>query len=156
MAKGKYEKWLEADNLTLLTAWARDGLTDEEIAAKCGISRSTLSEWKVKFEPISNALKKGKEVVDVEVEDSLHNSAIGYKVTLKKVFKVRRVEYDETTGRKLREYEDLEEREEEEWIPANVTAQIFWLKNRKPAAWRDRPEPAEEEKPFALELVVEE
>lgn len=42
MAKGKYHKWLDLDNLTLLKGWARDGLTDEQIARNMGISPSTL------------------------------------------------------------------------------------------------------------------
>ncbi len=42
MAKGKYEKWLEPDGLQLLGAWARDGLTDEQIARNMGICRETL------------------------------------------------------------------------------------------------------------------
>ncbi len=58
MAKGKYEEWLEPDSLLLISAWARDGLTDDQIANNMGISRSTLSEWKKKFPDISDALKK--------------------------------------------------------------------------------------------------
>lgn len=32
MAKGKYSRWLERDGLTMLEGWARDGLSDEQIA----------------------------------------------------------------------------------------------------------------------------
>ena len=66
MARGKFEYWLTEDGLTLLEGWARDGLTDEQIAENIGISRSTLSDWKNKFSDISDALKKGKEVVDID------------------------------------------------------------------------------------------
>lgn len=100
MAKGKYEYWLTEDGLLLLSAWARDGLTDEQIALKCDICRSTLSEWKIKYPDISDALKKGKEVVDIEVENALLKAALAG----------------------------------EAW------AVCFWLKNRKPDAWRDKPE----------------
>lgn len=75
MAKGKYQKWLEPDGLLLLQAWARDGLTDEQIAHNMGIRRSTLADWKNKFSDISDALKKGKEIVDVEVENALRKQA---------------------------------------------------------------------------------
>lgn len=78
MAKGKYEKWLEPDGLLLLQSWARDGLTDEQIAGNMGISHTTLYEWRKKYPNISEALKKGKEVVDVEVENALYKRAIGY------------------------------------------------------------------------------
>lgn len=36
MARGKFEYWLTEDGLTLLKGWARDGLTDEDLAAKMG------------------------------------------------------------------------------------------------------------------------
>ena len=64
MAKGKYADWLGADGLLLVEAWARDGLTEEQIAHNMGITRETLRVWKNKFPAISSALKKGKEVVD--------------------------------------------------------------------------------------------
>ena len=71
MAKGKYEEWRKKEKLILLEGWARDGLTDEQIAKNMGISRSTLSDWKKKYSDISDILKKGKEVVDREVENAL-------------------------------------------------------------------------------------
>ena len=97
--KGKYEKWLLPENLFLITMWARDGLTEEQIAKeKIGISRKTLSEWKNKFSDFGNALKRGKEVADYEVENSLFKAA----------------------------------------KEGNVTAMIFWLKNRRRDKWRDK------------------
>lgn len=79
MAKGKYEKWLEPESLILLEGWARDGLTDEQIANNMGIRRETLYDWKKKYPNISNALKKGKEVVNIEVENALLKRALGYE-----------------------------------------------------------------------------
>lgn len=72
----KYQKWLEPDGLTLLEGWARDGLTDEQIAHNMGIAYSTLREWKKSQPAILAALKKGKEVVDFEVENALLKSAL--------------------------------------------------------------------------------
>ena len=77
MAKGKYQRWLEPDGLTLLEGWARDGLTDEQIAHNMGISTATLYDWKNKFQDISEALKKGKEVVDIQVKNALLKRALG-------------------------------------------------------------------------------
>ena len=77
MAKGKYQRWLEPDGLLLLEGWARDGLTDEQIAGNVGITATTLYEWKNRFPEISEALKKGKEIVDIQVENALLKRALG-------------------------------------------------------------------------------
>ena len=52
MAKSKAEKWLEPDGLLRIEGWARDGLTEEQIAKNMGVSRSTLSDYKVKYPDI--------------------------------------------------------------------------------------------------------
>ena len=75
MAKGVYKEWLEKDNLLLLQGWARDGLTDEQIAHNMGISTTTLYEWKKKYPEIADTLKKTKEVVDRQVENALFKKA---------------------------------------------------------------------------------
>ena len=138
MAKSKAEKWLEPDGLLRIEGWARDGLTEEQIARNMGVSRSTLSDYKVKYPDILRAIKNSKEVADREVENALFKKARGYTVKLKKPMKVRHVEYDEVSGRKVAEYERIEYIEEEVHVPADTTAQIFWLKNRKPNEWRDK------------------
>ncbi len=82
MGKPKYEKWLEKENLIRLQGWARDGLTEDEIAHNMGITRKTLWEWKQNPElsDISNALKQGKEVVDYIVENALMKNALNGNV----------------------------------------------------------------------------
>lgn len=122
MAKGKYEYWLTPEGLIKLEGWARDGLTDEQIAENIGVRRETLYAWKNAYPNISNTLKRGKEVVDYEVENALLKRALGYTVKEEKLTK------------------DGEVVELEREVPGDVTAQIFWLKNRKPDAWRDKPE----------------
>lgn len=138
MAKGKYEEWLEPEGLLKIQGWARDGLTEEQIAHNMGIRRSTLSEWKKKFPDILDSLKQGKEVVDREVENALLNKALGFRVTVKKSYKVKDIIYE--NGRKIKETEKIEMVDEEQYIPPDTTAQIFWLKNRKPNEWRDKRE----------------
>jgi len=118
----KYEEWMTEENLLLIEGWARDGLTDEQIAYNMGISRSTLGEWKKKYPVISDALKRGKEVVDRQVENALLKRALGY-------------EYDEVTYENGKEVKRVRKQ-----VQPDTTAQIFWLKNRKPHEWRDKPE----------------
>ncbi len=138
MAKGKYQKWLTPEGLTLLQGWARDGLTDEQIAHNMGISRKTLAQWKLKYSDISDTLKKGKEVVDLEVENALLKKAKGYNAKVHKTFKVKEVYYDDE-GRRC-EKEHLETGTDEVHVAADTPAQIFWLKNRRPDKWRNHPE----------------
>lgn len=120
MAKGKYEEWLTPEGLLLIEGWARDGLTDEQIAHNMGIVTSTLYEWKKKYSDITESLKRGKEVIDRQVENALLKRALGYR-------------YEEVT------YEEgVETKRVVKEVHPDTTAQIFWLKNRKPTDWRDK------------------
>lgn len=130
MAKGKYEYWLTPEGLLKLEAWARDGLIDEQIAANIGISRETLYQWKNKYSDISDALKKGKEVIDIQVENALLKRALGYEYT---EVTQEVCENTETGEMELR----VTKKVTKEVVP-DTTAQIFWLKNRKPNEWRDK------------------
>jgi transposase-like protein len=85
VAKGKYHKWLTEEGLIKLEGWARDGLTDDQVAQNIGIRRETLYSWMKKYPNISNALKKGKEVVDRQVENALLKRALGYEYTETKI-----------------------------------------------------------------------
>ena len=124
MAKGKYQEWLEPDGLLKLEGWARDGLIDEQIAKNMGIALSTLKLWKNGHPAILAALKRGKEVIDIEVENALYKRAIGYTY--------EEVKEEEMPDGRIRRTVTTKE------VAADTTAQIFWLKNRKPAEWRDK------------------
>ena len=138
MARAKYQEWIDdPDKKTLLSGWARKGLSDQQIAKNIGISRSTLNEWRKKYPDISDTLKKGKEVADAEVENALYLKCIGHKVQLKKTFKVKKIEYNDA-GRKIKEEEHLETGEDEVYIPPDTKAIIFWLTNRMREDWKER------------------
>lgn len=112
----KIDEWLGKDKLILLEGWARNGLSMEQIAKNVGVAKKTLYEWQKKESSISNALKKGREVVDFEVENALYKSAMS----------------------------------------GNVTAQIFWLKNRMADNWKDKIVDSENEEAInnASEILV--
>lgn len=118
--RGKYHHWLTNEGLLKLEGWARDGLTNEQIAHNIGINPDTLYTWIKKFPDLSESLKKGKEVIDREVENALIKNALGY-------------EYDEITYENGKVIKKVTK-----FVKADTTAQIFWLKNRKPADWRDK------------------
>lgn len=128
--RGKYEEWLDKDNLLKVQGWARDGLSNDQIAHNIGITAKTLCEWQNRFSEFRNAIKKGKEVVDREVENAMLKRALGY-------------EYDEVTQEPVTDKDTgitemrVTKRVTKQIVP-DVTAQIFWLKNRKPEEFRDK------------------
>lgn len=131
MAKAKYAEWLTPEGLLKIEGWARDGLIDREIANKIGISERTFTEWKSKFPIMSSVLKKGKDVIDRQVENALLKRALGY-------------EYTETTREAVQDPNSGEVKMQvtkkvTKQVAPDTTAQIFWLKNRKPDKWRDKP-----------------
>lgn len=122
----KIDEWRKQDKLILLEGWARQGLTNEQIANNIGIGRTTLYEWSQKEPNIANAIKKGKEVVDFEVENALLKRALGYTLTI--------------TEQKVDKFGDVHNLKKDVHIPGDTTAQIFWLKNRMTKQWRDKVE----------------
>ncbi len=136
MAKGKYEYWLTAEGLLQLEGWTRNGLTDEQIAQNMGIGTRTLYEWKQKYPQISQSLKINKEIVDIQVENALLKRALGYSFT--ETTKERKM--NDATGK----YEMVTTKEVIKEVTPDTTAQIFWLKNRKPEEWRDKKDVAVE------------
>lgn len=164
MAKGKYLDWITEEGLALLSGWARDGLTDEQMAHNMGISRSTLNDWKKKYPDISDTLKRGKEVVDRQVENAMLKRALGYQVEEATYVTVTmgRAELDERIECELDAWneqnpkathaernrfiasipktKEIVEKRVVKQVHPDVVAQIFWLKNRKPEQWRDKQE----------------
>ena len=120
-------EWLTDDALLKVTAWARDGLTDKQISQNMGIAYSTFSVWKAKHRELSVALKTGKEVVDIQVENALHKRAIGFYYDEEKTY------IEEVSG-VIKKRKEIFKR----YAIPDTTAQIFWLKNRKPNVWRNK------------------
>lgn len=118
----KYNKEVK-ERIILL---AEEGYTNNEICKKIKINKTTLYDWLNKDSNFSDSLKKAKQVVDETVEAKLYKRAMGYK-------------YKETT----RELSNLTKslvisKVVTKEMPPDVTAQIFWLKNRQPQKWRDK------------------
>lgn len=126
----KYAEWLTDDGLLRIENWARDGLIDSQIAHNMGVSERTFTDWKNRFHAISAALKKGKAPVDIEVENALLKRALGYDYE-----EVTTEIYDMPDGTKRKHIKKVTK-----MVVPDTTAQIFWLKNRRPDKWRDKVE----------------
>ncbi len=114
-------------------AWslAAMGATNEEIAEAIGVSVRTIIRWAKEHESFGKALAEGKGVSDAKVVRSLYQRATGYEYTEKKKI----VEYDKEGNIKPVRVEETKK-----FVPPDVTAQIFWLKNRQRERWQDRPQ----------------
>lgn len=118
-AKCKYETHV-LPNLEIIEGWVRNGATDKQICENLNISIDSYYRYKNKYTEFSEVLKRSKDVADITVENALYKRALGYK-------------YDEVT------YEGgVETKRVTKQMAGDTTAQIFWLKNRKPREWRDK------------------
>lgn len=124
MNNGKWDDFNNKENMIRLEGWARQGLTDAEIAGKIGIGTSTYYDWRKKHPEFNDVIKRGKEVIDFEVEQALLKRALGY-------------EYDEEVRERMESGEIALTKVVTKQVPPDVTAQIYWLKNRMPKKWRD-------------------
>ena len=115
----------------MIEGWARDGLTDEQIANNIGITAKTLYEWQNRFGEIRNAIKKGKAPIDIQVENALLKKALGFTYE----------EITEDTETLTNGKKRTLRRVVTKTVPPDTVAMIFWLKNRKALYWRDHPEP---------------
>lgn len=104
------------------------GATEEQIADLFEVTLNTVRAWKSKHPEFMAALKEGRDAADSRVAKSLYRRAIGYKRKSEKVFCQR----DGTVVRAPIV----------EHVNPDVTACIFWLKNRQPKKWRMRDEDA--------------
>ncbi|MCE5058183.1 helix-turn-helix domain-containing protein [Mammaliicoccus sciuri] len=115
-----YEKMGISDKLGLVEGWKRDGLTDVQIAKNLGVGKNSVIKWKNEIQEFRDAIKKGKEVSDYELENALHKRAVGYY-------------YEEETVTNQGEVVTVKKYEH-----ANPTSLIFALKNRLPHKYRDK------------------
>ena len=129
IAKGKYHEWLEPDGLLIIKGWARDGLTNLEIAKNMGISDSTFNEWQRKFPQIPETIKEGRKPVIIDVEDTFYERKLkGYFIEEEIVEVTKHPDGKKTEHRKKMK----------RWIPPDTTALIFYLKCRKPQQYNDK------------------
>jgi hypothetical protein len=112
------------------------GATDQELAEFFQVSTRTINRWKITHPEFADAIRRGKDSADDRVQDSLYHRAMGIEYEREQPMKLKKVTYDDK-GKKVSEEERIEVVMVKEVIPADTTALIFWLKNRRPDKWRD-------------------
>lgn len=130
--KSRINEWLEPDKLLLIEGWARDKITNKDIAENyIGINERTFANWIIKYDSINSALKKGRAPVAEKIENSLYDLC----------------EVQEYTDTIIEEYQDADGnvtgrhiRKTKRQVAPNPTAIIFALKNLKSSKWREKQE----------------
>ena len=140
-ARGKYQEWLTEDGLLCIEGWARDGLSDSQIAQNIRISVQTYYEWQRRFPSFREAIKKGKAPVDFKVENALLKRALGYSyIETTTDFELVDTGKTDEDGKPIMEKKVKSVRSVKKEVAPDVGAQAFWLKNRRPDVWREKRE----------------
>lgn len=111
--------------------YKRKGLSNEQIAENLGIDISTFYDYQNKYPDFSEAIRKGKQPLVIQLENALMKRAFGYEVT------------ERTTEMKM----DAEGKPQPamiknivKHIAPDVGALAFALKNKDPENWKDKHE----------------
>lgn len=132
MSKAKCGRKSSYDEIILprmdeIKEWIRCGKTDKDCAKLLGITAKTFSKYKNSISSFNSTIKENRAGCVENLENSMYDNAIGFVKTLQKPIKRKIVDYE--NGRKIHEEEVIEIVKEEIYIPPNVTAGIFLLKN---------------------------
>lgn len=103
--------------------------TNPQLAAFFGVAVSTLSKWLVDHPAFSDAIAQAKLTADTNVAFAAYQSSLGG--TKKKQVAVKT---------KVNGVEKIKIVELIEDVEPNVSAQQFWLTNRRPDLWKRMPE----------------
>ncbi len=125
--RGRRSKYKD-DFPMLVEMYAREGMIESDMAKKLGVHVGTFEVYKNTIPEFYEALKRGKAPIDFQVENALLKRALGYTFTEIK----REIEKGDCGVVSVKSTtETIKE------VVPDVTAQIFWLKNRNPQRWRD-------------------
>lgn len=138
MRKSKFESWCREYGLEFVRKLIEDGATFEEIALRSGITEHDFKVWSHRHKKLRDAIELGRREADFSVVEAVYKRATGYNVSTKKTHKLKHIDFDPVTGKKIREYEELATADDEDYIPPDLRASIFWLKNRQPERWSEK------------------
>ncbi|MDX6038910.1 terminase [Scandinavium lactucae] len=102
----------------------RLGATDAELGTALDVDERSINRWKKLYPEFCQSIKRGKLFADARGVEALYQKATGY---LHLQDDIRVINGEVVKTQTIRHY------------PPDTTACIFWLKNRRPEYWQDRP-----------------
>lgn len=121
--------------LDLVIGWCRRGLSNEQIAENLGISDQSFSNYMKRYEEFADAVDKGREEVEIHIENALVKRALGY--SYKEVTKERKLVHNPETGED--EYKLVTTKSVTKHVVPDVGAQQYYLEHRAPKRWEKVP-----------------
>lgn len=136
MAKGKYQEWLQPENLLRITNWAANGCTNKEIATNVGVSEQTFYVWLERYPEFSESIKQGRSMSCQAIENALFKRATGYVV--EDVDEVEEFKGELRDGKPANGTITKREVRKTRNVPPDTGAIVFYLKNRMGERYTDR------------------
>jgi hypothetical protein len=130
-----------------ICALYREGKTDSQVAESVGLAKSTIRVWKEKDTEFKSSIKALKSEADDKVERALYERALGYS---HQDVDIRTVSVGDGCSQ-------IVQTPMVKHYPPDPTSMIFWLKNRRREAWRDKQDvevSGKDGAPIEIELIV--
>ena len=125
---GRKSKYDPLRTPELAEEYAKELLTDAQIAAKLRIHIDTFYTWQKKHVEFSEAVKRGKAASNVDLVKAMEKTAKGYYVDEEETV----IHLDK--NKQPKSYSKISRKR---YIPPSTTTQIFLAKNRMPDDFQD-------------------
>lgn len=129
------EFWEQKEQLDRIEDWCRAGLSNTEISINMGISESTFYKWSGLSATLSEVITRGKAHSNAIIVNALFERSQTKVVRVRRAIKVKVTDYD--NGKRIRDREEIVYADEDEVVPGDSKAAIFWLTHRDSHNWPD-------------------
>lgn len=144
MGRKSVDEVIESNLITVISM-LKQGCKDKEIIEFLGISRSAWKAKKKDNAKLKIAIEETKDERDEEVEEKLFKNCIGYNYYEEVAMKVKEEVLAED-GTTILIKEDVKVSNVKKYKGPDLSAQKYWLNNKKKAVWKDDPHKVDNDK----------